>query len=697
MIPVELEMHNFLAYRDPGPLRLDGIHIACLAGPNGAGKSSLLDAITWVLWGEARTHQVDELIHQGETEMRVALTFDQGGSLYRAVRQRKSGKRGSSLLELQGQDPTTGAWRSLSEATMRATERKIEALLRLDYETFVNSAFLIQGRADEFTKKAPAERKQILGNILGLSRWEMFEERAKDGLAQARDQIHRLEGRLEEIESELSHRSAYEEELSEAEAVAAQLGETLSAAERQWADLEQTRSEIVLLQRQIDDLTRRITSAVRELREAEGELEATRLRADRQALSAARGEIAVALAALDPIQGRFEAASAEAIALAEEAAGLRGANQALGPETEPIKARAGVLDGAREPVCPTCGQPLTEGHREQLLAELRAEIERRREAYRANQARVREIEAQAGLLEREIVGLNAQVRERPALEKRAGEMDAALGHADEAARQASALEAKILRWRQDLSAEEARREELERQAEASEHRLRAAALRQEDLDRMRLDKRLADERVGGSRQKLAALDSFERQREERLRERERLAADQSLYDDLRLAFGKRGVPAMIIETVVPELEAYANELLTRMSDGRLNVRIETQRELRGGEVREALDIVISDELGSRPYELYSGGEAFRINFAIRIALSRLLARRAGAQLRSLFIDEGFGTQDASGREHLVAAINSIQDDFDRILVITHIDEMKEAFPARIEVEKTPNGSRFTLT
>ena len=107
--------------------------------------------------------------------------------------------------------------------------------------------------------------------------------------------------------------------------------------------------------------------------------------------------------------------------------------------------------------------------------------------------------------------------------------------------------------------------------------------------------------------------------------------------------------------------------------------------------------MISDELGTRPYELYSGGEAFRINFAIRIALSRLLARRAGAQLRSLFIDEGFGTQDARGREQLVAAINSIQDDFDRILVITHIDELKDAFPARIEVTKTPQGSHFTLS
>ena len=154
---------------------------------------------------------------------------------------------------------------------------------------------------------------------------------------------------------------------------------------------------------------------------------------------------------------------------------------------------------------------------------------------------------------------------------------------------------------------------------------------------------------------------------------------------------------MVIETVVPELERAANDLLARMTEGRMHVRIETQRDTKEGEPREVLDILISDELGTRAYELYSGGEAFRINFAVRIALSRLLARRAGAQLRCLFIDEGFGTQDARGREQLVATINSIQDDFDRILVITHIDELKDAFPVRIEIRKTSEGSVYKLT
>jgi exonuclease SbcC len=153
---------------------------------------------------------------------------------------------------------------------------------------------------------------------------------------------------------------------------------------------------------------------------------------------------------------------------------------------------------------------------------------------------------------------------------------------------------------------------------------------------------------------------------------------------------------MIIEAAIPELEDEANQLLSKMTDGRMHVRLDTQREKRTGGVAETLDILISDELGTRAYESYSGGEAFRVNFAIRVALSQLLARRAGAQLRTLFVDEGFGTQDEAGRQRLVEAINSVQEQFDLLLVITHIDELRDLFPVQIEVTKTPDGSRVRM-
>ena len=111
---------------------------------------------------------------------------------------------------------------------------------------------------------------------------------------------------------------------------------------------------------------------------------------------------------------------------------------------------------------------------------------------------------------------------------------------------------------------------------------------------------------------------------------------------------------------------------------------------------EELYLTISDEEGARSYETFSGGETFRIDFALRIAMSKLLASRSGAPLPILFIDEGFGSQDTIGQERLIEVIQSISEDFEKIIVITHIDSMKENFDQQIEISKTEYGSVFTL-
>ncbi|MDD5288221.1 MAG: SbcC/MukB-like Walker B domain-containing protein, partial [Dehalococcoidales bacterium] len=206
----------------------------------------------------------------------------------------------------------------------------------------------------------------------------------------------------------------------------------------------------------------------------------------------------------------------------------------------------------------------------------------------------------------------------------------------------------------------------------------------------------AQEEIGGIKGKLEYFTRREAEKSEKEKQLNLMAKEAAIYRDLAEAFGKKGIQALLIETALPEIESEANRLLAKMTDNRMHVKIETQRETQKGDVAETLEIKISDELGTRNYEMFSGGEAFRINFAIRIALSRLLAKRAGAPLPTLIIDEGFGTQDAAGIEKLKEAINSIQDDFEKILVITHVEELRDAFPARIDVVKTADGSTISL-
>jgi exonuclease SbcC len=269
------------------------------------------------------------------------------------------------------------------------------------------------------------------------------------------------------------------------------------------------------------------------------------------------------------------------------------------------------------------------------------------------------------------------------------------GIVDAEARLAALAEAQA-RWAAALEADRARRAEMNAQANALRAQLADAPRVRQQADEARARERIARERVGAAQQKLAACDALARQKRKHLADRDRLAHDRGLVEDLRVAFGKKGVPALIIEAAIPEIEDEANALLTRITSGRMHVRFDTQRETVKGETVETLDIKIADELGTRPYENFSGGEQFRVNFSVRIALSKLLARRAGTQLQTLVMDEGFGQLDASGRERLVEAINAIQHDFARILVITHVEELRDAFPARIQVTKTPQGSQISV-
>ena len=205
---------------------------------------------------------------------------------------------------------------------------------------------------------------------------------------------------------------------------------------------------------------------------------------------------------------------------------------------------------------------------------------------------------------------------------------------------------------------------------------------------------LRDE-VAAARQKVEVLDTLRRKKADLDKERESTGRLIGQYKQLERAFGKDGVPALLIEQALPEIENEANDLLDRLTAGEMSVRFITQRDYKDKnreDKKETLDIQISDATGVRDYEMFSGGEAFRVNFAIRLALSRVLAQRAGARLQTLVIDEGFGSQDAIGRQRLVEAINMVQNDFARILVITHLEELKDAFPSRIEVEKTSSGS-----
>src|SRR6476619_4338610 len=131
MVPVTLKLKNFTSYNDNlAPLDFTQIQLACITGYNGTGKSSLLDAITWSVWGWARSgDDADKLIKLGQTEMGVDYEFDLEGTRYKILRNRKKGKTGTTSLELFATESGKDNWINLTEGRIKDTQDKIVIIL----------------------------------------------------------------------------------------------------------------------------------------------------------------------------------------------------------------------------------------------------------------------------------------------------------------------------------------------------------------------------------------------------------------------------------------------------------------------------------------------------------------------------------------------------------------------------------------
>lgn len=994
MRPQQITLINFLSYRQ-AQLDFTGLQVACIVGANGAGKSSLLEAISWSVWGQSRVASEDAVIHQGAAEARVSFVFQQGEQVYRIIRRRHR----LQGVGLEFQVRTGAGYRTLTQGTVRQTQRLICSQLKLDYDTFINSAYLRQGQADDFMLKRPAERQEILAVLLKLDRYDTLAEAAREQARQAKvevglrqqqladldallarqtdsqgqlatlkQQLQALEKAQQQTQDQLeegrrlqhqqqrlqllqqraqqlqqsqaetdqalaqvkSEEQTCQARLAKAAEIAAGLDQ-LAALEQQDEQLNQRFSQYQIWQQQqqrlgaeygqqLQTLERQRQSCQAELAGVEQQLtEIDRTLRQAPEVAQARQQLAVAKARLKHLdalqlqtgpllqrQRQLQAQlSQEETRLQSRLAHLQSTAQQLQVdqgEQPQLEASAQVLNqtlsylerrrayqeqvqakglerrrfaetlqasqrrcqteiaqvGQKlqlleqpQAACPLCDRPLDNHHRtlvlsrhqleqqelqEQIwvigeqLAVSEREMQVLRQEYRAVEAelgayapalqRQGQLEAQITSyltmqqqlqqLQREIWQLQqcleqghygvdqqtelrqvqhtlhqlayddrdhalvrgqvnrlrwadlkhhelSQARRRQrrlqqqwqqfrdrlaALEAEAAQMDQSplkqaldqgeaalreLGYDLECHRQVrQALQAAQL-WRrrqqeldwaqqqapllqaQGQTLEQRHQEQQQQEAaitaelEALSTTLKQAAFSpahlETDLQQQQQQRETLLAQLGALTQTCEHLEEQQRQYQQQQQELGAVQQRQRIYQELAQAFGRRGIPAMLMEQALPQLEAETNRLLGRLSDHQMHLRFITQRPSKADRQRsiDTLDIFVADAQGTRPYETYSGGEAFRVNFALRLALARLLAQRSGLPPELLIIDEGFASQDEAGCDRLIAAINAISSDFACILAVTHLPHLRQAFPARIDVVKTDQGSQLALS
>ncbi len=851
MIPIRLQIQGFLSYQEKVDLDFSSIDLACISGSNGAGKSSLLDAITWALFGEARRRD-DTIINHQAPGAEVILDFAYENVVYRVQRSKK--KDESTRLEFFIRDEEEN-WKPLTEATLRGTEERIRQSLRLDYETFINASFFLQGKADLFAQQRPGDRKRILSSILGLEIWEKYKEEAARRRRDVELELAGVESQLREIELELSEEEARQKRLGELEeklkisrdladsrkafldqqrlvadrisAEQTQVGKTAAEIHRLQNDLNGKVEN--LQQRQEDRKTYRLeiendtqirkdhdtwqkvrtdleaiekmASNFHQYQEKRQpfllaiETEKTRLETEGKTLSDRRIEVEALRATLPALNLELDDVARSIKSdnnqlemrpvfendlreLAAERTRVKTENDILTLEMDELRKRIATLKVATGAACPTCEKPLNSGERHRMIESLTAQGIDKRETLNKNSkiadhcdVAYKEKETQLQALQRvdaelklhhrlfdqkkeEIRGIteaiknwdeNGQVRlaeltkrlsnhtyaedswhglatvdkELKALGYDASvhenlrQLEAKLRASQEAMTQLEKAKAALAPLEQNISelekaidADEAHLAIVQKEYADAHQKMTEVTANTPDIDGLEREYYAAQEQannlfteVGSARSQVEVLAKQKLHKADCLEEKEFKLGKITNFKILEKAFGKDGIPAMLIEQSLPEIQNHANEILDRLSSGNMSVHFETQRQYRDKNRdarRETLDILIRDAAGEREYELFSGGEAFRINFAIRLALSRVLSHRAGARLQTLVIDEGFGSQDADGRQRLIEAINLVRGDFAKILVITHLEELKDAFPARIEVTKTHSGSQVSV-
>ncbi len=717
MIPIRLSVKNFLSYQEDAPvLDLSGIHLACLCGPNGNGKSALLDAITWALWGIARGRRQEDLVHFGRRDMQVELIAKSEYQQYRIIRRYLKNRTSSGVTDLQLQILSGDEYKSISGSTIAETQQSITTVFGMDYRTFANSVYLVQGKSDNFTISTPIERKEVLGKILNLTYYDMLVERSKDKARLSGIERDTTYKQLESLETRLQELSGYQNQLDDIKTSLTNINleistqeDALSRLKAQEKEIRQKNDELIRLQLTIKQKTELSQNLEAKLLEDNSRL--SRLCKLSENIPSLEAKILEVKQLLGQTYDHEQHAEQLRLSLQELANNLhliRVTNDSLKQEGDNLRTKINLFSTQpQESHCPLCKSELSEIGHKNLIDSYDEEIKQKAVIYKNNKALSEKDEEEHSKLKSQLEHLIRKQKEQQVfnqnllvkLEADYKEASTAKSDQEDCVTLISELTSQLEGNRSDVTTLSKELDVL-RPAAGSLDRLLSSLSSMESAYNSNLERRgqllgkysLLEEQLVARKQLLDDMASKKLLLH-------KLIEDFQAYGDLAIAFGKGGIQALLIEASVPFLEQEANLLLSRMTDNRLSLTLETRRAKRSSrdaEQVETLEVYIGDELGTRSYELFSGGEKFRINLALRIALSKLIAWRSGSPLTTLFIDEGFGTQDLSGQEKIVEVINSIQEDFQLIIVITHIDEIKEAFPLRIEVSKTEQGSSFIM-
>ncbi|MFB9756900.1 SbcC/MukB-like Walker B domain-containing protein, partial [Paenibacillus hodogayensis] len=258
-----------------------------------------------------------------------------------------------------------------------------------------------------------------------------------------------------------------------------------------------------------------------------------------------------------------------------------------------------------------------------------------------------------------------------------------------------ALRKQIEAYRQNVAALEQQVAELEgelaeREPADTERLQEALAVLKRELERTAAELQTA-ERFRQESERLGTAIAAARENVRKLEERLTIVMDlyQMLKGDnpLKISFERY----ILIEYLEQILHA-ANARLTALTDGQFMLQRSDRLEIRGKQSGLGLDVYDAYTGQNRDVKTLSGGEKFNASLCLALGMTDVIqAHQGGVAIEMMFIDEGFGSLDEESLGKAIAALVDLQRAGRMIGVISHVQELKDAFPAVLEVRKTKEG------
>jgi DNA repair protein SbcC/Rad50 len=348
MRPLELLLEGFTSFRREQRLDFSQLDLFAITGATGAGKSSLLDAMTYALFGTTNRSgkQVADLVSQGSENLKVQLRFSVGLAQYRVTRRwrfRPKSPENKVILECW-QD---GNWETLGTSIV-AVQNTIEQILGMDFDTFTRAIILPQGKFDEFIKGDTSKRREILRQLAGFEIFEQMRKEANDLaklLKQEREMVERQLAELSapaanEVELKRSQLWILEQQLPQFERAVMEAQKAVDEEEQlfsqitRWQELQQELAQLNASSAEITILAQRLERAQA----------ANHLQGDWALLRSARSQYETAESAALSARERLTKARSELATEQQQFEAAKAKSEVLAPQ---IKAREDALAAAK--------------------------------------------------------------------------------------------------------------------------------------------------------------------------------------------------------------------------------------------------------------------------------------------------------------------------------------------------------------